>query len=328
MSATLTWASSGAGTKTGTSNQLYLDDLSTLITSKAADSTFYWEVAGSNTGSTPRYLLLRRKSGSAGRIGIIIWDSNPAANNTAILDQTPVNNAPHICYFPNGTGTTLSNLTSASGTICGNDSGVIKCASPAPISTVYTTSFQHFYFDNAEGMVFMTQNPASASIYAMGAGAHIVDGSDNAYDCVFASSGTNRWDNFTAQATTPFSWTSSTINAGSNPNSGVVRTNYGASNRAYFHSWIPAGNWCSVAASATDIMSDTANQKNWFLAFQLLGQTKGEGQVLKWRQIAAGPGTLAALEVRNTTGPVVAARQGNLVTTGSNTAPWFTNFKC
>ncbi len=326
MSATVSWASSGLGTKTGTTNQLCLDDLNTLITSKSGDATFKWEVAGSSTGATPRYTLLRRKDGSAGRIAIIIWDSAPAANNAAILDTTPTSNAVQFAYFPAGTGTTLSNLTAASGTICGNDTGAIKCCSPGTVGTVYAALIQWFYFDHAEGMVFCLENPAAVLTYSAGAGAHVVDGADVAYDVVFATNGANPWNSFGSVTVPPLPWQATFLNAGLST-TGVIRTNYGSSNRNYFHAFAASGVWANVAVSSTDILTDTTLNKAWFLSPQLLGTTKGEGPILKWRQIAYGPGTVGAFTVYNTTGPVVAARQASAATAGTNGAPWMCNFK-
>lgn len=326
--AVMTWASSGLGAKTGTTNQAFLDDLDTLITSKAADPTFFWEKAGKQSATTPRYLLLRRKDLSVGRIAIIIWDSAPAGNNAAILDGIPLANGVQVAYFPAGNVNVLSNLAAASGAVCGDDTGAVKCSSPGTVTTVYTTSFQHFYFDHAEGMVFCTQNPAAANTFAFGGGAHLVDGSDNAYDCTFGSSGSQRWDNFSAQNTQPFIYTSTAVPAGTNPTGGSIRTNYGSANRVYFHAWVASGTWMGIAQGATDIMSDAANDDYWYIPPQLISPAvKGEGPVLKWRQIAHGPASTSALKAYAISGPVVKARQCTTFTTGSNTAPWMVNFK-
>ena len=315
MSATVTWASSGLGAKTGTTNQTCLDDLVTLVNSKSADATFKWEVAGSATGATPRYVNLRRKNASPGRIAVIIWDSGPAGNNAAILDGVPLANGLQVAYFPAGTANTLSNLAAASGTVCGDDTGAVKCSSPGTIASVYTTSFQWFYFDHEEGMVFCLQNPAAANIYAMGAGAHLVDNADVAYDCTFGSSGSQRWDNFSAQTQSPFIYTSTAIAAGTGPTQGNIRTNYAVANRNFFHAWVASGNWMGVAQSATDIMSDSANDDYWFIPPQLISPgVKGEGPVLKWRQIGHGPASTSALKAYAISGPIVKARHCLLYT--------------
>jgi len=328
MSTTITWASSGAGTKTGTTNALLIDDIDTRVTSKSGDATFKWEVAGKSNAGTPRYLLLRRKDASDGRIGIIIWDSAPAANNAAILDGNPTANAVQFVWFPNGTGTTLSNLTAASGTICGTDTGVVKCVSPGTVANLYAASFQCFYFDSAEAIVFCFQNPAAALIYAAGVGDILVDAADAAHGGSFAATGSNPFNNFGTSGVIPFPWTTATTAAGLSTGSGTVRTNYGSSNRQYFNAWLPSGTWVGQTPSTTDVLTETGANKAWFLAPQLLGQTKGEGPVLKLRQIAFGPGgTTAPLTAYNTTGPVVAARQATIATAGGNGPPWMVNFK-
>jgi hypothetical protein len=79
--------------------------------------------------------------------------------------------------------------------------------------------------------------------------------------------------------------------------------------------------------SATDILTSTSVNKVWFVPSQILGQTKGEGFVLKLRQMGYGPGTVGAFTVYNTTGPVAAARQMSNHTAGLNSGAWLTNFK-
>ncbi len=323
MSATLTWYASGLGTKTGTGIANLLDDLDTLVTSKSADANFKWETAGKSTGATPYYYLMRRKDGSAGRIALICWTSAPAANNVAILDGAPTNNNVNLVYFPSGTGTTLSNLTAASGTICGVDTNAVKCTNMGVFGTIYGTSIQPFYYENAEGVLFGFGNPASSSTYGGGAGSLLVDAADVAYDCTFGINAVT----FTGfgGTTALFPYQSAGVLAGAS--TACVRTNYGSSNRAYYQAWAPSGNWANVSVSATDILTDTGNSKAWILGCPLLGNTKGEGMVLKLRQIGYGPGTTGPFSVYNTTGPVVAARQFSQTTTGVTGAPWCANFK-
>lgn len=323
MSATLTWASSGAGTKTGTAIGNLFADLVTLITASSPSATFSWEVASSNTGSTPYQITLKPKAGGAGRILLVAWSSAPAGNNSAILDAAPTTNSLYGAYFPAGNVDTPSNLTASSGTIMGDDTGAVKVWAAMSIASIYGASIAPFYFDSAEACVFAFQNPGASQCFMAGAGALAVDSSDNAYSAVF-SLGTSSAANFGSQAAVlPHVVTA--INASSN--TACVRTNYGASNRVYFQAWIAAGTWGTVAVSSTDILTDTSNSKAWFVPMQLLGQTKGEGFVLKLRQIGMGPGTTGPLTPYNTTGPVVVARQINLATVGGNGYPWLTNFK-
>ena len=323
MSATLSWASSGAGAKTGTAIGNLFADLVTLIDASSPGSSFSWQVASSNTGSTPYQITLKPKDGSAGRILLVAWSSAPAGNNSAILDAAPTTNALYGAYFPAGNVDTPSNLTASSGTIMGDDTGAVKVWAAMSIASIYGASVAPFYFDSAEACVFAFQNPGSAQSFLAGAGKLIVDASDNAYSAVFSLGGGSSANFGSQTAVMPHVVT--TINASSN--SPCVRTNYGATNRVYFQAWTPSSSWASVSVSSTDILTDTANSKAWFVPVQLLGQAKGEGFVVKLRQIALGPGTLGPLTPYNTTGPVVAARQSNLATTGGAGFPWITNFK-
>ncbi|MGE4074961.1 MAG: hypothetical protein AB7F22_05380 [Reyranella sp.] len=323
MSATLTWASSGAGTKTGTTVAALIADLVTLINSKSGDASFSWEVASSNTASSPNYLVLKRKDGSAGRILLVVWTSSPAGNNAAILDGAPSLNSLYGAWFPSGNVDTPSNLTASSGTILGNDSGCTKVWASMTVASIYGTSGRPFYFDSAEGVLFCFQNPATPNCYMGGAGDLVVDSADNAQAAVIGYgastlAGFGGTSAIMAWSATKPSATSSTA---------CVRTNYGAADRVYFSAWTPGGAWASSAVSSTDILTDTANSKAWFVPVQLLGQTKGEGFVLKLRQIGFGPGTKGPLTPYNTTGPTVQARQINLATTGGTGFPWAVNFK-
>ena len=111
---------------------------------------------------------------------------------------------------------------------------------------------------------------------------------------------------------------------GSSP---CARTNYGSANRVYYSAFQPSGAWAQQAVGPSDVLTDTSASKAWFVPMQMLGMTKGEGFALKLRQIGFGPGTTGPFASYNTTGPVVAARQFNSMTSGGNGYPWLTNFK-
>jgi hypothetical protein len=320
-SATLTWASSGAIAKTGTTNAALITDLVAAINALSPGAAFSWQVASSSTVG-PLYIVLKPKSGAAGRILLVIWASVPAGNNAAILDAAPSTNTLFGAYFPAGNVDTPSNLTAASGTILGDDTGAVKVWAGAAIASFYGAGVQMHYFDSAEALVLGAANPGGGNHFFCAAGNIAVDASDNAYAAVMSTAGSTA--TFGA-VTSPLAHTVTVPTAGST--SPCVRTNYGSANRAYFCAWGPSGNWASVTVSATDILTQTSTNSAWFVPVQLLGQTKGEGFVLKLRQMALGPGTLGPLTAYNTTGPVVAARQACLYTAGGNGLLWMTNFK-
>ena len=257
MSATLTWSSSVAAAKTGPTMNALFDKLDTLITSKSGDATFFWQVASKSSASTPFYLVLKPKDGSAGRILLLCYTSAPAGSNSAIFDTAATTNVLYGAYFPAGNVDTPSNLTASSGTIMGDDTGAVKVWAQLSIAGIYGASVQAYYFDSAEAVVFAFQNPAVGAGFLAGAGALVVDASDNAYSAVF-SLGYGSTANFGNQ-TAVMAHSVSTINAGTT--TPCVRTNYGASNRVYFQAWVPSSTWGAVAVSSTDILTDTSNSK-------------------------------------------------------------------
>src|SRR5690606_6279257 len=149
--------------------------------SKSGDATFSWEVASSNTATSPNYIVLRRKNLSAGRILLVVWTGAPAGNNSAILDGAPSINVLYGAWFPSGNVDTPSNLTASSGTVLGSVFGCTIVWAAMSISSIYGVSIRRFYFDSAEAVVFGFQNPAAgAQVYMGGAGDLLVDAADNA----------------------------------------------------------------------------------------------------------------------------------------------------
>lgn len=320
MSATLTWANSGLGVKSGVTNQAVFDDLDTLVTAQSANAAFTWQTAGKNSvGASPLYYVLSPKGGANGRILFINWTSAPAANNVTILDQAPALNTVYIAYFPNGTANTPSNLTAASGTIMGSDVGCTKVQQCGTVATVYAANIQLFYFDSPEGLALGFQNPASSTQAILGAGNLVIDSADVVYPCVFGSA-TGAF----GAGTSAIPWVATPTLAGAA--APCVRTNYGVTGSNFFIGFVPII-WANQATGPNDILVDAANNKTWFVPIQLLGQTKGQGFVLKFRQFGFGPGTVTAFAAYSTTGPVIAARQFNGNTVGGNGFAWFTNFK-
>lgn len=323
MSATLTWANSGNLTKTGITAGLLLDDLDAGITANSANSAFTWQTAGKNsvTGS-PLYLVLSPKGGGVGRILIVIYTTAPTSVNTILFDQSPVLNSIFIAYFPNGNINTPTNLNTNTGGIMGNDTGATKAACANTVSAFYPASQLLWYFDSAEGVVIGCSTPASGTTFMMGAGNLIVDAADVAYPAAMGSHG---WQPGAAGSSV-WNWSPSTILAGATA-SEQPRCNYGSPNQTFFMGFQPIGVWANQPQGTSDVLTNSALNQAWFVPIPLLGQTKGQGFVLKLRQMGFGPGTVGAFATYSTTGPVVAARQFCNITVGGNGFAWFTNFK-
>lgn len=328
MSATLTWFHSALQAKTGTTNAALITDMESNVNSKLGDANFKWQVASSNIVGTPLYLVLKPKDGSAGRILFLIYTGGPANYNPALwLGNSAINNNAMYCfYFPAGNVDTPSNLTAASGAVMGVDTGATGFGTAQAVSSLYATNVQVFYFDSAEAVIFGFFHPTSgAASYMCGAGMLVVDASDNAYAAVISSGNSGVVGSFGSASSSvwPHDRTSADTPSGAN----MIRVYYGGVARPYYFPWSPTGSWANVAVSATDILTDTANSKVWFVPALLLGRTKGEGFILKLRQIAFGPGTTSDFTVYNASGPLLKATQFNSQAAGVTGTPWILNFK-
>ena len=282
MAALVTWQQVGPPTKTGDGVAPFYTDLNTMFTSKASDVNFLWEVASYNDAATPYYLVLKRKDASVGRLLFVTWTSTPAgANSTLCVSGNPSNNLFYCTWFPNGNTDTPSNLTSASGTVMGNDTDALYMAHGLP-AAAYNSTYSIQAFAHAGGvMVLMGQ---TGTTYVMGGGQVVVDQADVAYDCCFSSGNGNVsdfWDGF------PFNSSSETTDA----TWGMIRANYGANNRMFFHPWSFSGNWHTDTnlQDTTNVMYDWNQSKLWWSAFPLMANIKGANWTLKWRQMAYGP---------------------------------------
>ena len=330
MATTLTFYQSTGPTPTAFTDAGFFNDLNTMITANSGNSNFNWEVLSYQTATSPYYMVLGRKDSSAGRILLCDYITSPSQYNTAVFDQNSVSTGYlQIAWFPSGTASTPSNLTSSSGTIMGNDTGVVKFnTSENPIAgSIYqnTANTKLYYFDSYDYLsIFCGIN--SSTQYAMIAGKCLVDYSTpaNAYDASaqFVSS---------ASAGSQYmSWSS-----GSSPqyagqsNTQYVRTNYGSSNRVYFNAWnVPTWAGTYPPGSTYDIMAQNSSNQLYYTSIPLIGQTPGEGVVLKLRQMAYGPTTNTPFQSwSSSTGVQAIQAQSNSSGSGSQVSMWFTNFQ-
>lgn len=324
MSATLTWYNSGLGTKTNTTVAAYYTDFKTLMDSKSGDANFTWEVQASNLGSSPYYVWLRRKDASNGRILIVTYTGAPAGNNTAIFNGAPATNAIFSAFFPNGTASSPSNLSASSGSISGDDTDCTMAASFGSISNNYGASLQHYYFDCYDGIISLTQNPASTNFFGGAVGLLAVDGADDAHSIVVGGN-TISWDAF--GTSTWIIYTAAGHAAGSA--NAYMKSSYAsqASDISWYPAWFTPV-WSSQTIGVNDILTDTSNTDAWFVPMPLVAcKIKGGGFPLKLRQIGFGPQSLGQFSIYNETGPVVKARCLAATTATDTGVPWVTNFK-
>jgi hypothetical protein len=328
MATTLTFALGIGPTPTATGEIGFFNDMVTMINNKLGDASFSWKVLSSNVASSPYYVVLGRKDNSAGRILLIDYLSSPAGYNPSLFDSpTVTTDYCQVAYFPNGNVSTPSNLTSNTGAVMGNDTGVVKLTSnQTPITSMYNalTGTILYYFDSYDFVSIGVGN-AYYQQWAFIGGKCLVDYTGTAYDgCMGSIIGTS-------QNSALMQWCPSTVSTPAGlATYNIIRTNYGSNNRAYFSAF-PNSAWLYTANGTTgDILADNSNSKAWFAAYPLMGQTKGEGVVLKLRQMAWGPSTNVAFQEYSVSGPTVAAISANNSASGSTTSYsnlWFTNFQ-
>lgn len=334
MSATLEWFTAGPQTKTGTTVATCFTDLKSLIDAQSANADFAWEVSSSNLGSTPYYVTLKRKDGSAGRILVVCWTSAPAGNNANILDTAPSTNAVFIAWFPAGNVDTPSNLTASSGTVMGDDSNCVKCTYFSPFSSLYATSYQWAAASNDESLLlFTTAGGTSLTAYYLSwAGDIVVDAADNVYGGVLGGSngGTTLPYNLLNSSGAGSGWQTGGISAGAVQSAAFLRSNYGQTNSVWGYPLpLAATGYTSQSnGGANDPTINSSTQNVYFTAVMLsaLGGYTPKGMPLKLRQLAMGPLMSGLWPTWNSTGPVVQARGLNSFNVNMQ-GLWCLNFK-
>lgn len=330
MSATLTWRRTTA-TKTGTAVADLINDIVTAVNAVVSDADYKWEVASSNNGGSPYYVVLKPKDGSAGRLLLVVYTSSPAGANSAIFDTSPATGYLFVAWFPNGNVDTPSNLSASSGTIMGSDTDVIKAVMVNAVSTLYGANLAVQVFDSEEAVILTFQNPSASTAYVAGGGKLMVDENDDAHDAVIGSHATGDLNNFAAVSTSSLFYYSSglgTVQAGSTSPSlpGLIRSRMEGSSKTYCRAYIPAG-WGS-ASFGSSLMFNESTSKAYFEPVPLLNAVdKGVGIVAKLRQIALGPPSNSAYSVINSPAlsPAAINLSGNA--SGATSFPWLVNFK-
>lgn len=321
---TLTWKMSALATKTGTDVNALFADMKSGFDANSADSNFKWTVASSNVASTPYYIVLKRKSGAAGRILLLSYSTPPSINPT-LFDVTPSSGRFFVAYFPSGNVDSPSNLNATSGTILGNDASCTKAVCVSGSLSIYSSSILFYYADSDEGCMFFWQNPAFATVYGAGAGNLLVDLNDTtAYPFVFTSGGGGNGLLGMGSSVGSLDFTAGGVSPGSvSPGARVYKD--GAS-RDCFQVFKPTG-WANQVIGPNDILTDTTNSKAYFCPIMFAANVKGEGVTMKMRQIAHGPQAVGAWPVYNETGPTVVAQCPTPITTTSTGLFWLLNKK-
>lgn len=329
-SSTVSWKVSALhqATQTGSSEHFF-NDLGTLVNGNAADPEFRWQVADSDVSSNPRYINLKRKDGSPGRLIYFSFTSTLSSGNANPVIFDPENHgASYIgcAFFPSGNVDTpnLTAMNSSSGVIMGDDSGAIPVTGFVSFGSFYnSTSVKLGYFESDEAF-FVTRYVTDKSQYIWGGGNIVVDSSDNAWPAMMYADGDV--DNFSSTSLMiPFINLSGNTSTSSGKE--IVRARVNGTLGNYYQALAPTG-WASMINGKTDSpLVNTETSNAYFFPCYLISPLKGVGLTLKLRQIAHGPPVDAGYESYEETPGTVSAVNMHAANVAAAGEPWLLNFK-
>lgn len=296
--------------------------LNIAITANLANSLFSWQVATYNVVS-PKYLMLSRKDGTAGRI--LIFGQSGSTPNAAATYVAPASGLLYISYSATSTSNTIT--TSYLTGIPLSDTDYIRGIAFATdlITNSTRTDYRLIYYDTEVGLVFGLSSVTGGSFVMNFAGELILDTSNTPISCC-SGSGTT---------TCPTGWYASQSDA----NNCVARVNM-ANNTSYVAgastliARIAGTNYqvyrSTMLPSAATITStyDATSQRCWFVPLVLSGpqDVTAIGQFGRMRQMAFGPLALRdAIFVDAATG-LTAAYPITFSTTTASGALWLINY--
>lgn len=328
MSATLTWRRAGPATKTGTTFATMIDDIVSAVNSVSGDADYKWQVA-SSSNTSPFYVVLKRKNGSAGRVLLFGYSSVPGTPHTTLFEASSLsgfNNYCWVAYFPNGNADSPSNLTAGSGTILGNDTNAVKVSGYALSTTIYGANIVPHFFDSEEACAIMLNNPGVSTTYGWLVGDIYVDANDDAHPGVYSVEAAASFHNLGGGTGPALIVPAGTAQLAGTLAGGWGNSNHGATGRKWWIAFRPCG-FADQGTLSNDPLQNAATSKAYFIPMQLVSNVKGVGFPIKLRQFAWGPQVNTQYATFNEVGPVVAARALHLSTQTPGGYPWFTNFK-
>jgi hypothetical protein len=282
-------------------NQGAIQLLNSYITALAAFSDFPWQVASFNGTTSPWYVVLKRKSGAAGRIIFIGVTTAPGTTyNPQLGPYSWGTGGVRGGFFPQATSDTPANILATSGDVFTNPGGATGLSQNTPMVTGTHT----FTAWACEDGLFLRHGPP-ASFASLGFYGDLMEADDTAQPIAFTSNSFIDGLNAVATPTVGTAGGYATISG--------APMHFGAG-------WTPD---LSLAA----YLRDAGAKKAWFYPRSMLSLQLPPAQMLKYklRQIALGPTPLAGYERLASTGDVLRAQTAHPDTDA--TAVWLTNFK-
>lgn len=303
-----------------------------VVTANSADAAAYWEVAEYQSTS-PRYLLLKRKNGAAGRI--IIFGQNGSTPNAAAVRGTATASVHYIAYSASSTANTPDASYLSGAPLSASD--YIPGVCVGTISNTKNKMFQT-YCEHQDGIFFAMVRPGATDYAVFSAGDLIVgvDGSTT-YPTIQGSgtgAGTGSWAQWPFASGSMFPGTPAADNSYSTFDAGIV-ARFSGSNRLIYRIFAFANDATTFGMQSHLI--DTSSMNAHFFPIWLCFNTTNSDAVLgKFRQVAFGPGFAYSFQgYRKEVGggspnsdiaAYYVCAQATTVTTQS-TPVWFTNFE-
>lgn len=312
--AAFTWFASAAAnvTITTTPADEMLDGLNTMFAANSSAGAASWEVVDYQS-SSPKSLLLRRKSGAPGRI--IIFGQNGGTPNAAATAGTPSASTLYLGYAP-----ASSSSTPDASWLSGAPLSGTYLAAHALLGTLTSYTARLRYYEFADGVVVAIVNAAPGS-HISGAG-KLTETTDGTAMETLLSSGSTALNTF--WSSTNFINPTPGTNAGTgatNPFLRVIHPTVGN---------LVCARLAQITAGAQQRLDNASASRISFSPVWLVGPTDVSNPTLvgKLRQMCAGPYCLRETTKFDAGSPTTELAYGhsqNAATPGE--ALWFTNIE-
>jgi hypothetical protein len=289
-----------------------LTALNSHVTANSGGANAVWQVANYQS-TTPKYLLLKRISGAAGRI--IVFGQQGQTANSAATRGTPAASRIYIGYSKTSTSNTADANWTSGAPLSASD--YMPAISFWPTTTSITLHLT--YAEASCGMWFLGSNTSNGFV-ASGAGELIQDPSAADVSCI-SGNGTNYCTGFggTSSSTAGIINATAVTDTYTDTQSGLLvrlsGTNYHVGR-------------ATVLGANTYTLSDPGSLKAWFFPIPVLCSTTypALGVIGKFKQVAMGPSAVRDTTWLDSTTGLVDAFGHAYQTSGGVSAFWLTNF--
>lgn len=293
----------------------WLGHLNTAITANSGASDASWEVATYST-ATPKYLLLRRKDGSAGRIAI--FGQNATTPNTL---SARVGTASLLYIgFSGGSNSNTADANWNTGQIL---SASDYMRAHATWQMAAGTTWRLTYFDSYFGMYFAVTVGTTTGMALAGAGMLLEGNDTQAYPTILGygnqSLTSTPWAASNSSIISPIVATNVSVNTAPRL---IARVN--GIDESLWRIFKPCG-----TTESTGKLKDTTNNRAYFFPIQLVhGLTDMRLAAFgKMRQVAFGPNDLKESQLAQTGSPTSYAYGHGHDNATPNPCIWFTQFE-